>query len=138
MNPKSFILFLFIFFVSCTPADYCDTINNEIKKCQTIIYQTLTNNKEKTLYTKSLQQLYSSEKKIKKLGDYRGEKELLNTATTLIRFYQTTIENLHKENYPNYETFLIDFKTQEHLLIVDYQNAYHSFIKNFDLIQSQL
>ena len=77
-------------------------------------------------------------KRIKKLGDYRGEKELLNTATTLIQFYKTTLENHHKENYPNYETFLIDFKEQEHALIVDLQNAYHSFIKNFDLIQSQL
>ena len=129
MNPKSFILFLFVFFVSCTPADYCDTINNEIKKCQTIVYKTLTDNTEKTLYTKSLQQLHSSEKRIKKLGDYRGEKELLNTATTLIQFYKTTLENHHKENYPNYETFLIDFKEQENAKSILFENSTKKVLK---------
>lgn len=139
MNKKSFILFLSIFFISCTPADYCDTINVEIKKCQTSVHKFLNKKYYKSSdYNKLTDQLLSSEKKIKKLGYFRDEKELFDTALALLNFYKLSLHELNENNIKNHSDFLLNFEEIEQILISAFRQANYKFINKFDLIQIQL
>ena len=139
MNKKSFLLFLSIFFISCTPADYCDTINVEIKKCQTSVHKFLNaKNYKSSDYNKLTDQLISSENKIKKLGYFRDEKELFDTALALLNFYKLSLHELNENNIKNHSDFLLNFEEIEQILISAFRQANYKFINKFDLIQTQL
>ncbi len=133
------LLTIFILLASCTPADYCDTINVEIKKCQISVHTFLnTKSSRNPNCDNVMEQLLSSEKKIRKLGYFREEKVLFDSALAIINFYKTALSEVKDNNTHLSSDFLLNFKETEEILISLFKKANHEFIIKFDLIQTQL
>ncbi len=136
MKKSCLIAVLGFLLASCTPADYCESITNEVRKCQTEVYNLLKSPTEAEFveaHKNVCEQLQTSIEKIKKQGDFRGDSELFNSAIALLEFYQTTLTTSTPSNKFQLKSFVEN--EQNHLK--NFSEATLNFVKTYDLIRTE-
>ncbi|MCS6981371.1 MAG: hypothetical protein N2110_08895 [Flavobacteriales bacterium] len=108
MKKVLFLLLPAIAFIAChqtkmSPSEYNDAIVNEQSKIARLMIDMAQSSAEvekaDSIRQKAVTQAEESLKVLEKLGDYKGEKDLLNAATNLFKFYRDICSNEFKEMY---------------------------------------
>lgn len=108
MKKLFFILFPALVLPACnqtkmSPSEYNDAIVDEQSKIARLMIDMAQSSAEvakaDSIRQKAIAQAEESLKALEKLGDYKGEKDLLDAATNLFKFYRDICSNEFKEMY---------------------------------------
>ncbi len=134
---KNYLIAVFgLLLASCTPADYCEDISQEVLKSQELVYAALKSQTEAEFlkaHKLACEQLQNSIEKIQKQGDFRSDSAQFNSAIALLEFYQKTLT----ESTPTNKFDLDSFVNDEQFYLKKFLAARLNFIKTHRLIRTE-